>query len=153
MVLKQRQCTIILVDHEAYDCEFWVLPSPWSCRSGGSGCRSRCPCPGPCGAGYRWCRPPAPGSRPSHFLGHRLLPWTHKHTKADVNTAPSAQTHTHTPQIVSTGFSEGRKVALVHISPPTRLLSLRPGVWPHTGHLDTRRIRCTATFLKPRNRI
>lgn len=77
--------------------ELWVLacvlPSPWSCRSGGSGCRSRCPCPGPCGAGYRWCRPPAPGSRPSHFLGHRLLPWTHKNTKADVNTAASAETH------------------------------------------------------------
>lgn len=51
------------------------VPSPWSYRSGGSGCRSPGPCLRPCDADCRWSRPPAPGSHPSHSPGRHLLPW------------------------------------------------------------------------------
>lgn len=54
------------------------LPSPWSCQSGGSVYRSRCPCPRPCDVSCQWCRWPARGSHPFHFPGHRLLPWQQK---------------------------------------------------------------------------
>lgn len=49
----------------------------WSC----SACRSRCPCPWPCSSGCRWCRPPHPGSPPSHPPAHRLLPWQPNRTR------------------------------------------------------------------------
>ncbi len=52
-----------------------TVPSPWSYRSGGSGCRSPGPCPEPCDADCQWSRPPAPGSHPSHSPWRHLLPW------------------------------------------------------------------------------
>lgn len=54
------------------------LPSPWSCQSGDSVCRSRCPCPGPCDVSCQWCRWPAQGFHPFRFPGHHLLPWEQK---------------------------------------------------------------------------
>lgn len=53
-------------------------PSPWSCQSGDSVYRSRCPYPRPCDGGFQWCRSPVPGFHPFHFLGHHLLPWGQK---------------------------------------------------------------------------
>lgn len=55
-------------------------PSPWSCQSGDSVCRSHCPYRGPCDGGFQWCRSPAPGFHPFHFLGHHLLPWYQRTT-------------------------------------------------------------------------